>query len=127
MKKVLIYGASSSIARFTAIEFAKNGANLILAGRNFEKLNAVRHDILARYKTDIEILTSDALDFENHKAFVDKSINMFGSIDVVLLAHGTLPDQALIQDSPAQIIEEFNSNAMSVISLATLYASYFEN
>lgn len=126
MKKVLIYGASSSIARFTAIEFAKNGESLILAGRNREKLLAVRNDILARYKTEIEILISDAVNFDNHKSFIDDCINVFGGIDVALIAHGTLPNQELIKDSPEKIIEEFNNNAMSVISLTTHFATYFE-
>ena len=40
-KSILITGSSDGIGKSLAIEFSKLGANIILLGRNFQKLDAV--------------------------------------------------------------------------------------
>jgi NADP-dependent 3-hydroxy acid dehydrogenase YdfG len=40
-KTIVITGASSGAGRATAIEFAKHGAKIVLAGRNMEALDDV--------------------------------------------------------------------------------------
>ena len=49
-----------------------------------------------------------------------------GGIDIALLAHGTLSDQAACQQSVATTLAAIHTNALSVISLATLLANLFE-
>ena len=49
-----------------------------------------------------------------------------GGIDIVLIAHGTLPDQAACQQSVEQTLAAIHTNALSVISLATLLGNAFE-
>ena len=44
-------------------------------------------------------------------------------VDVVLIAHGTLPDQRAIDDDPVAQVKTFELNATSFISLATLFAN----
>ena len=48
-KIVLITGASSGIGEGCARKFAMNGYRLILNGRNVEKLNAVKKELLEKY------------------------------------------------------------------------------
>ena len=45
MKTVVVTGASTGIGRATAIEFAKNGDNVLLVARNGEKLDKVKEEI----------------------------------------------------------------------------------
>ncbi len=127
MKKVFIFGATSDIAKFVAIEFAKNGDEIILAARNISKLQAVKNDILSRYKTKIELFEADADNFESHKSYFEQATSILNGLDVVLLAYGTLPDNEKIKNSPESIISEFKTNALSIFSLSTLFAEYFEN
>jgi len=45
-KNILITGATGTIGKATAMELAKNNCQLILLGRNFEKLSAVKSEII---------------------------------------------------------------------------------
>ncbi|MBC8344311.1 MAG: SDR family NAD(P)-dependent oxidoreductase, partial [Bacteroidetes bacterium] len=44
-KVAIITGASSGIGKSTAVEFARKGANVVLAARNTEKLQLVANEI----------------------------------------------------------------------------------
>ena len=55
-KIVLITGASSGIGEGCARKFAMNGYRLILNGRNVEKLNAVKKELLEKYGADVYLL-----------------------------------------------------------------------
>ena len=127
MKKILIIGAASAIATETAKFFAKEQSSLYLVDLNIHRLEAVRDDILARNKTNIQLDVLDANDFAKHEAVISKASEAMNGIDVVLIAHGTLPDQVKIQGNPEHILKEFSTNCLSVISLATVAANYFEN
>ena len=59
-KIVLITGASSGIGEGCARKFAMNGYRLILNGRNVEKLNAVKKELLEKYGADVYLLPFDA-------------------------------------------------------------------
>ncbi|OGU17899.1 MAG: short-chain dehydrogenase [Ignavibacteria bacterium GWB2_35_12] len=126
MKKIMIFGAASAIAQETAKLFARDGENLFLVDMNIGRLEAVRDDILSRFKTKIEIYEMNALDFDKHQELFDKAIQTLGGLDAVLIAHGTLPDQIKTQEAQEMIIREFNINCVSVISLASIAANYFE-
>ena len=58
-KIVLITGASSGIGEGCARKFAMNGYRLILNGRNVEKLNAVKKELLEKYGADVYLLPFD--------------------------------------------------------------------
>jgi hypothetical protein len=47
-------------------------------------------------------------------------------IDTVLIAHGTLPDQKLCEQNVSIALSEFNTNAISTITLLTELANIFE-
>ena len=57
-KIVLITGASSGIGEGCARKFAMNGYRLILNGRNVEKLNAVKKELLEKYGADVYLFLS---------------------------------------------------------------------
>ena len=126
MKNVVIFGATSAIAHQTAIKYAMQEAHLTLVGRDIKKLEAVKGDILTRFKTEIDLVTQDAENFESHGEFLKELHEKLGTIDVFLVAHGTLPEQEEIQDSPSEIMKEFKINALSVFSLTTVMAEIME-
>lgn len=62
MRKVLICGATSAIARETARFFARDGDRLFLVARNAEKLRAVSRDLDVRGAGMAECFTADMND-----------------------------------------------------------------
>ncbi len=126
MRNILIISATSAIAEATARRFAATGAQFYLAGRNTERLAAIAHDLEIRSGQPV---TQESLDLDRldaHPALLERAEQALGGIDIALIAHGTLPDQAACQQSVATTLAAIQTNALSVISLATLLANIFE-
>ena len=126
MRNILMIGATSAIAEATARRFAATGARFYLVGRNADRLAAIARDLEIRSGQPV---TSESLDLDQldqHPALLERASQALGGIDVALIAHGTLPDQAACQQSVAMTLAALHTNAISVISLATLLANDFE-
>ena len=126
MPNILIIGATSAIAQAVARRFAAEGATLFLVARDPEKLSAVAEDLRARGAPRVDTAVLDALDYDQHLAVIQHAVERQGRMDVVLIAHGTLPDQKACQASFEHTRREFETNALSVMSLLTHVANYFE-
>ncbi|MGL4742232.1 MAG: SDR family NAD(P)-dependent oxidoreductase [Sarcina sp.] len=70
-KYVFITGASSGIGKSFSYIFAQNGFNLILLGRNEERLSNIRDDIQSKFNVDVVIYVVDLDDDIN----IDKTWN----------------------------------------------------
>jgi len=102
--RVSIFGATSAIAQETAKAFASDGASFHLVARDPAKLAAVAADLKVRGASAVETVVADLADVSRHAELMTDA-------DVVLIAHGTLPERNDDLDS-------FTLNATSVISLA---------
>jgi decaprenylphospho-beta-D-erythro-pentofuranosid-2-ulose 2-reductase len=121
MQRILIIGATSAIAEATAREFAQRGARLFLVARDPDRLEAMSADLRVRGATvDGHVL--DANDLPGHGAMLDAAWASLGSVDVALIAHGTLPDQAACSASVQVSMAEFATNGTSVIALCVALA-----
>lgn len=126
MRKILIFGASSAIARETARRFARDGDRLFLVGRNEEKIQAVSRDLSVRGAGKAEYFLADLNDIGLHEMLIQKAIASLGGLDTVLIAHGSLPDQKRCEKDYRLAEAEFRTNFLSVVSLLTPIANLFE-
>ena len=126
MRRVLIVGATSAIAQSVGRIFAGRGDRIFLAGRNSGKLDILAKDLSIRGAAQIETMTFEANDFDFHSRLFQLAEERLGGIDVVLLSHGTLPDQKACEQSAPQTLTEFSTNALSTLSLLTIIANRFE-
>lgn len=126
MKKILILGAASAIAEACARRWAESGNSFFLVARNAAKLTDIAADLKARNARSVRWQELDANHLDRHAPLIDEAIHQLGGLDIVLIAHGSLPDQAVCQQSPALTLQEFQTNAISVISLCTLLAQRLE-
>lgn len=80
---VLITGASEGIGKATALLFARHGYNIVLTARQADRLAAVAQEIEEQGTAALAVPT-DVTDPEQVKNSIDKAIDRFGSIDVLI-------------------------------------------
>lgn len=117
--RVVIIGATSGIAQEVAKLYA--GHSLLLVARDAAKLDAVAADLRVR-GGDVQRFVADLADRTHDEAIV----NAAGAPDVVLIAHGSLPDQRNVERDMAAQLAEFDLNATSVIALSARFANVLE-
>ncbi|UCE88809.1 MAG: SDR family oxidoreductase [Pseudomonadota bacterium] len=126
MRKVVIIGATSAIARETARLFAAAGDQLLLVARDPQRLGALCDDLIVRGAKAAHSCVLDVNALERHTALVQSTTESLGEIDVLLVAHGTLPDQRGCEASVDETLGELTTNFTSVVSLLTVFAKQFE-
>src|SRR5271156_1201962 len=97
-KNVLIIGATSAIAEATARIWAAERAQLYLIARNFDKLALVSRDLETR-GARVTAARLDVNEFTLHAAAIETAFRALLRVDVVLIAYGDLPNQALCEQS----------------------------
>lgn len=128
MQRILIFGANSAIASACAREWVAEGNDVFLVGRNSSKLQSVLADLRVRASHDqcIDGMSVDLCNLAEHENILARAEAVLDGIDVVLIAHGTLPDQKACEASVERTLAEIHTNALSTISLLTLIANRFE-
>lgn len=126
MQKVLIIGATSAIAEASARLWAARHASLFLVGRRAEQLEVIAADLRVRGAALVECLVMDACDTAAHATMLDAAEAALGGLDIALVAHGSLPDQKACEASVELTLKEIDTNALSVIALATRLGDRFE-
>lgn len=120
--KILIIGATSAIAKATARNYAERKADLFLVARNEDRLQETVADLGVRGANSVGYAVLDLNKFNEHEDAINKAIDFLGAIDVVLVCHGSLPDQQQAEVNFKLAQKEINTNGLSVISLLTLLA-----
>ena len=124
--RVLVLGATSSIAIATMRLLAPNGARFFLVARRPERLEVVARDMLTRGAADVICEALDLDDTDAHPAMLAAAAEALDGIDLALIAHGVLGDQQEQQTNYAAAAALFQTNLLSAVSLITWLASYFE-
>ncbi|HDS1222333.1 short-chain dehydrogenase [Stenotrophomonas maltophilia] len=122
MQKILIIGATSAIAEAVARLYAARAAAIYLVGRNAGRLDTIAADLRVRGAQRAEYGVLDVNDVAAHGALLDAAWNTLRGIDTVLIAHGTLPDQAACDASVDLSLREFATNGTSTIALSAALA-----
>lgn len=128
LQRVLVFGATSSIAQEVLRVLVGRGASVCCVGRNEQKLAALLSDLRVRSVAGrvVEGMVADLEQTEKHATLFDAARDTLGDLDAILVAHGVLPDQTACETSAAAALEAIAINGTSVISLVTLAARLFE-
>ena len=124
--RVLVVGATSEIATETARAYAASGARLFLTGRDGARLDGVAADLRVRGAGAVETAVLDVTDRRRGAEVLESAWAAFGGLDVALLAHGVLPDQARCQASADETLAAIDVNFTSTVALLTPLANRFE-
>lgn len=123
MKKILIIGANSAIAEHYARLEAAHGSKLALTGRSGSKLAALCQDLTVRGSVGVHPIVMDANSFDDHSRMFEVAHMFLGNVDVILIAHGVLPDQDACLAESHLLQTVFETNATSTILLMSLGAA----
>jgi NAD(P)-dependent dehydrogenase (short-subunit alcohol dehydrogenase family) len=91
-KNAIVYGGGGSVGGAVARAFAREGANVFLAGRTLQSLEEVAQDITASGGV-AETAQVDALDEEAVEKHISKVAETTGRIDILFNAIGMLDVQ----------------------------------
>jgi decaprenylphospho-beta-D-erythro-pentofuranosid-2-ulose 2-reductase len=94
---VVVLGATSAIAQAYARRRAAAGARFALAGRREERLNVVAADLLARGAASAEPVTMDLAATGDIERAVEMIHARFGPPQEIVVAYGTLGEQAALE------------------------------
>lgn len=126
MKRILIIGATSAIAEHCARIWAAKGYALHLVARNDQQVQLVAADLKVRGASEVTTNCLDLNDVDRHEDLLRVVDDTLGTIDILLIAHGTLPNQKNCELSVHETLAEIQTNALSTISLLTLVSNRFE-
>jgi len=127
MSRILVIGATSAIAHEAARIYAARGAQIVLVARDQTKLADSAIDLQVRGASRVETLQADANDFAAQPVWLARAFDLLQRVDVVLIAHGTLSNQATCQQSVVATLQEFNTNAISTLAMLTDIANRMEH
>ncbi|MEC5426017.1 2,4-dienoyl-CoA reductase [Virgibacillus sp. C22-A2] len=80
-KTVIVTGSSSGMGKYMAEKFAKEGANVVITGRNEDKLKIAKEDIMKHGMGEIYIVPMDVRNPEDVERMVEKTVEKYGNID----------------------------------------------
>lgn len=125
MKNILVIGATSAIATACIRQWASGDVQFFLSGRNADKLKAIADDCQVR-EAVVHTFSIDIADINQHEKMFAEIKQQLQSIDIALIAHGTLPEQSKCEKDVDLTLQELNTNAVATIAMLTRLANIME-
>jgi len=119
-KVVVITGASSGIGKACAEEFARRGAKLVLAARQYVTLCETTAALEKQYGIKALAVQADVSKQEDCESLIKQAVATFGGIDI-LINNAGLSMRALFQDVDLGVLK----NLMDVNFWGTVYCSKY--
>jgi short-subunit dehydrogenase len=119
-KTVIITGASSGIGKALAYRFAKDGANLVLAARQYPLMCEIAQDIEQKFSVKAVAIATDVSSEEHCKIMVSEAKRIFGRIDV-LVNNAGISMRALFEEVDLKVMKEL----MDVNFWGTVYCTKY--
>jgi decaprenylphospho-beta-D-erythro-pentofuranosid-2-ulose 2-reductase len=121
-KRIVIIGATSAIAEHCARLWASQGpVDMTLVARDGVKAEKIATDLRVRSSAaEVRVITSDFTDPAGIEATVGSLAG--NTIDIVLIAHGLLPDQQACEQDLEMCRQALDINALSPVLFAEAFA-----
>lgn len=116
---VVITGASSGIGKALVFEYAKRGANIVMAARNYETLVAIEKE-LESFNIEVLSVKTDVTVEEDCNNLVTSTVERFGQIDIFINNAG-ISMRAMFNDVDLDVLRR----VMDVNFWGTVYCTKF--
>ena len=119
-KKIIVTGANRSIGRNIALDFAKQGADVVISYRSDKEGALETLDLIKSYSSKSTALYADFLDNANVEKFAVEAIGALGGIDILINNAGMLARETLFELSPEKMQQVFQVNTIVPLYLTKL-------
>ena len=125
-RKVLVLGATSAIARATAVAFARRGDALYIATRDEDEAGRIASYLALRYGVTTHHGSFDLADTESHAVFVSQAVTSLGGLDGVVLAAGSMAEQSDAEKDFSLVETMVRVNYIGAMSILDRCAGYLK-
>lgn len=120
-KVAIVTGSTSGMGRATAVLFAREGAKVLVTGRNEERAKAVVDQIKAEGHEASYVLV-DMTDIEDVKKIVSTAVELYGTVDILVNNAGMLSVTPLVDVAQDEWTKVFNVNVTAPLVLTQMVA-----
>jgi 7-alpha-hydroxysteroid dehydrogenase len=122
-RAAIVTGAGRGIGAACALALAEAGADVVLASRTVEQLEAVAKEIDGLGRRAV-VAPMDVNDNDSVTSLVERSMDTFGRVDIVINnAGGTMP-RPMLDTSPGYLERAFHFNVTSAFVLSKAAAPH---
>ncbi len=118
-KVVIVTGASSGIGKAIAVEYAQNGAKVVLAARNTDKLLKLKIDI-EKFGGEAVFVETDVSKKSDCENLINQTVKKFGKIDI-LVNNAGISMRASFSKLKLEVLER----VMNINFWGTVYCSKY--
>lgn len=120
-KVAIVTGSTSGMGKATALLFAREGAKVVVTGRNEERAKAVVDEIKGEGLDAIYVIV-DTSKVEDMKILLDKTLEAYSTVDILFNNAGALSTSPLQEVTLDEWNTIFNVNLTSALYLTQLVA-----
>jgi NAD(P)-dependent dehydrogenase (short-subunit alcohol dehydrogenase family) len=118
-KVAIITGGDSGIGRSVAIQFAKEGADVVISYLNEHQDAKETAEAIRKYGKEALLIAADVSDEKNCKMIIDKTLKQFNKLDIVVNNAAIQFEQHSLEDISAEQLEQtFKTNIFSYFYIA---------
>jgi NAD(P)-dependent dehydrogenase (short-subunit alcohol dehydrogenase family) len=111
-KVVLITGALTGIGRATAMAFAQEGARIVISGRHEEE----GQELVGKLGAEAKFVRTDVRHEDDVRGLVDKTVELFGRLDVAVNTAGTEGKPGPVTEQSAEsYAATFDTNVLGTL------------
>ena len=112
---VLVTGALTGIGRATALAFAREGARIVVSGRRDDEGRKLAEE-LQKVGAEAEFVRSDVRHEEDVRNLIDKTVSLFGRLDVAVNCAGTEGTPGPVTEQSAETYAAtFDTNVLGTL------------
>ena len=115
-KVALVTGSSSGIGRAIALRFAREGADLVINGRDQKKIDGVVKEVAALGRRAIGV-TADVASFKEAQAMVERAVKEYGHIDILVCSAGVFHFNPFLEISEREWDEVLNVDVKGMFAV----------
>jgi 2-hydroxycyclohexanecarboxyl-CoA dehydrogenase len=110
----IVTGAASGIGRETALHFAREGARLLVADRDAERLDPLVAELRAA-GAEAESFAVDVRRYDECQAMAKTALERFGALDVLVAAAGVNREGLFLEQKPEDWLDLVDVNLRGVL------------